>query len=37
MICVAGPAHSGGATADRKILFIQTVPAVLALIALALG
>ncbi|MER9651260.1 DUF1304 domain-containing protein, partial [Mesorhizobium sp. M0199] len=30
------PALSGAATAGRKILFIQTVPAMLALIALAL-
>ncbi|MER8471905.1 hypothetical protein NKH23_21225 [Mesorhizobium sp. M1328] len=33
----AGAANTAAATADRKILFIQTVPAVLALIALALG
>ncbi|MER8684394.1 hypothetical protein NKH00_31590, partial [Mesorhizobium sp. M1405] len=37
LIWGAGAALSGGGPADRKILFIQTVPAVLALIALALG
>ncbi|MER9633189.1 DUF1304 domain-containing protein [Mesorhizobium sp. M0228] len=37
LLCVAVPGLYGAATVGRKILFIQTVPAMLALIALALG
>jgi putative membrane protein len=37
LICVAVAGLYGAATASRKILYIQTVPALLALIALWLG
>ncbi|MET3522448.1 DUF1304 domain-containing protein [Mesorhizobium abyssinicae] len=37
LICVAIAGLYGAATVGRKILFIQTVPAVLAIIALWLG
>jgi putative membrane protein len=37
LICVAVAGLYGAATVGRKILFIQTVPAVLAIIALWLG
>lgn len=37
LVCVAVAGLYGAATAGRKILFIRTVPAVLALIAQALG
>ena len=37
LICVAVAGLYGAATVSRKILFIQTVPAVLAIIALWLG
>lgn len=37
LICVAVAGIYGAATANRKILFIQTVPAVLALAAVLMG
>ena len=37
LLCVAIAGLYGAATVGRKILFIQTVPAVLAIIALWLG
>ncbi|MEV0096624.1 DUF1304 domain-containing protein [Streptomyces sp. NPDC050738] len=37
LICVAVAGLYGAATASRKILFVQTVPAALALLALALS
>lgn len=37
LLCVAVAGLYGGATVGRKILFVQTLPAVLAIIALWLG
>ena len=37
LLCVATAGLYGAATASRKILYIQTVPAVVALVALLLG
>lgn len=37
LICIAVAGIFGAATASRKILFIQTIPAVLAIVALHFG